>query len=160
VKRKKSQSRKTAPSETAIVPRSWIENATPATSIGRVENAFGRPAGGAVDDEEEPERDHHHREHRRAFDRTDHGSLDRGAAEERDRDREREGGPVGEAVVDQRPGDEGREHRHLALREVDDAGGAVDQDERDRERRPHSARGESDHDLLRKLRPVEGEQHQ
>src|SRR5580765_414023 len=42
VKRKKSHSSATAASETAIVPRSWIENATPATSIGRVENAFGR----------------------------------------------------------------------------------------------------------------------
>ena len=42
MKRKKSHSSATAASETAIVPRSWIENATPATSIGRVENAFGR----------------------------------------------------------------------------------------------------------------------
>src|SRR4051794_18280714 len=42
VKRKKSQSSATAPSETAIVPRSWIEKATPAISIGRVEKAFGR----------------------------------------------------------------------------------------------------------------------
>ena len=42
MKRKKSQSKATAPSETAIVPRSWIENATPAISIGRVEKAFGR----------------------------------------------------------------------------------------------------------------------
>src|SRR5215510_9639310 len=42
VKRKKTQSNATAPRETAIVPRSEIENATPATSIGRVENAFGR----------------------------------------------------------------------------------------------------------------------
>src|SRR6188472_960551 len=42
VKRKKTQSSATAPRETAIVPRSEIENATPATSIGRVEKAFGR----------------------------------------------------------------------------------------------------------------------
>ena len=36
----------------------------------------------------------------------------------------------------QRPGDERREHRHLALGEVDDAGRAVDQHEREGQRRP------------------------
>ena len=40
--RKKTQSSPTAASETAMLPRSWIENATPATLIGRVEKAFGR----------------------------------------------------------------------------------------------------------------------
>ena len=38
------------------------------------------------------------------------------------------------AVRDQRPGDVGREHRHLALREVDHLGRLVDQHERERER--------------------------
>src|SRR5919198_4610897 len=41
VKRKKSQSSRTARSETPIVPTSAIENATPPTWIGRVENALG-----------------------------------------------------------------------------------------------------------------------
>src|SRR3954451_7340150 len=41
VNRKKSQSTSTASSETPMIPRSEIENATPATRIGRVEKAFG-----------------------------------------------------------------------------------------------------------------------
>ena len=41
VKRKSSARSATTPSETAMLPRSWIENATPAILIGRVENAFG-----------------------------------------------------------------------------------------------------------------------
>ena len=50
-------------------------------------------------------------------------------------------------MVDERPGDEGREHRHLALGEVEDAGRAVDQDERERpaspRRRPRRGRPRS-----------------
>ena len=73
VKRKKSQSSPTAPSETAIVPRSWIEKATPAIvdrpgREGVRQAAHLRrpdPARGAVDEEEESERDDHHRQHRR-----------------------------------------------------------------------------------------------
>ena len=41
VNRKKNQSSRTASSETPMIPRSEIEKATPATRIGRVENAFG-----------------------------------------------------------------------------------------------------------------------
>src|SRR5690242_5169167 len=41
VKRKNAQSKRTAPSETAMIPRSAIEKATPATWIGRVENGLG-----------------------------------------------------------------------------------------------------------------------
>src|SRR5436309_5480231 len=41
VKRKKSHKRRTAPSETAMIPRSAIEKATPPMWIGRVENGLG-----------------------------------------------------------------------------------------------------------------------
>src|SRR5919199_198871 len=41
VKRKNAHSNRTASSETPIVPRSAIDSATPATWIGRVENALG-----------------------------------------------------------------------------------------------------------------------
>ena len=61
--------------------------------------------------------------------------------------------PVADAVVRrQRPGDVGREHRHLALGEVDHAGGAVDEHERQRERAVDAAGGETRDDLLEELR--------
>ena len=41
------------------------------------------------------------------------------AADERQRDRERRRRPSTAAPLDQLPGDEGREHRHLALREIE-----------------------------------------
>ena len=168
MKRKKSQSSATAPSETAIVPRSWIENATPATSIGRVEKAFGRlrTSGDQIQRAAPLTRK---KRPSVTITTVSTGARSTGRITARSTATpptneiatvQEERAPVGEAVVDERPGDEGREHRHLALREVDHAGRAVDQDERDGERRPDAARGEADHDLLRQLRPVEGEQHQ
>ena len=63
-----------------------------------------------------------------------------------------ERGPVRPAVVlHQRPGDVGREHRHLALREVDHAGGAVDQHERERERAVDRPVPEPADDLLEEV---------
>ena len=85
-------------------------------------------------------------------DRRDHVRwMPRPSAEgEDERDHERE--PVRPAVVlDQRPGDVGREHRHLALGEVDHAGRAVDQDERERERREDRPAPEPRDDLLEEL---------
>ena len=73
-------------------------------------------------------------------------------ADERERERDRERRPVRPAVVRrQRPGDVGRERRHLALGEVDDPGRAVDQHERERERavdrRPRRARDDLLHEV-------------
>ena len=55
-----------------------------------------------------------------ALDRPDDRPLERDPAHERDQERQRERAPVADAVVDERPGDEGRERRHLALGEVHD----------------------------------------
>ena len=66
------------------------------------------------------DRDDHDRQHGRVLDRPDERELERGAAGERDHEREHERRPVGHPLH-QRPGDEGRQHRHLALREVDHA---------------------------------------
>jgi hypothetical protein len=54
--------------------------------------------------------------------------------------------------MQQRPADEGREHRHLPLREVDDVRRAIDEDEREREQRVDPAGGEAAHDLLPEVR--------
>jgi hypothetical protein len=99
-------------------------------------------------------------QHRGPLDRPDHDALDCDSPRERDRDRQRERRPVRKAVMHERPRDERGEHRHLALGEVDDASGAVDEDERKRQQRPRSSGGEADDRLLRELRPVEGQRHQ
>ena len=67
--------------------------------------------------------------------RPDDRPLERDSARERDHERQRERDPVAEPVVDERPGDERRERRHLALREVHDPGRAVDDHDREREQR-------------------------
>jgi hypothetical protein len=111
------------------------------------------PAREPVQDHEQRDRRHHDRQLASALERPDHDLLDRGAAEERDREREEERRPETEAVVrDQRPRDVGREHPHLALREVDHVRRAVDQDEREREARVDRAVSEPRHDLLHELR--------
>ena len=87
------------------------------------------------------------------LDRADHRLVDPEATGERREQRDRERRPVADAVVRrQRPGDVGGEHRHLALGEVDDAGGPVDQDERERQQPVDAAGGEARDDLLEELR--------
>ena len=71
--------------------------------------------------------------------RPDDRDLEHGAEHEGDRERRREGRPVREAVQHQLVGDVCREHRELALREVDDVRRAVDEDECQREAAVHRA---------------------
>ena len=73
------------------------------------------------------------------LDRAHDDPLERDPADERDQDRQPERAPVADAVVDERPGDEGRERGHLALGEVHDAGRAVD----DHDRRARAGRRSS-----------------
>ena len=63
-------------------------------------------------------------------------------------DREREGGPVRHAGLDQRPGEVGREHRHLALREIHQVGRLVDHHQRQRDAGVDAAGGEAGEDLV------------
>jgi len=93
----------------------------------------GARAAGAVDHRQDADRDDHHGEHRFLLDGPDHDLLEDDAAREGDRQRGEEGRPVGQAPDGQLVGDVRRPHRHLALREIDHLGGAVDQDERERE---------------------------
>ena len=74
------------------------------------------------------------------LDRAHDDPLERDPAHERDQERQRERAPVADAVVDERPGDEGRERGHLALGEVHDAGRAVDDHDREREQGVDRAR--------------------
>ena len=59
--------------------------------------------------------------------------LEHESEHERDRERREERLPVRQAPLDELVGDVRRRHRELALREIDDAGRAVHEDERERE---------------------------
>jgi hypothetical protein len=72
---------------------------------------------------------------------TDQDALERHAGEEREPEHGEHREPERDARLVERPGAEGAEHRHLALGEVDDPGGAEDQDECERDGRVDRARG-------------------
>ncbi len=110
------------------------------------------PDDEAVDRDEQPDRDDHDPQDAPALDRPDHGGVDADPTGEREGERRDERRPVAPAVVEgQRPGDVRRQRRHLALREVDDAGRAVDDHERQRQERVDPARREAGHDLLHEV---------
>ncbi len=141
---KNSQSTTTVARTTPIVPMSWIEIATPPMSIVRVGNglctARTSPAQISVTRpliaRSRPIVTITTRSTRALLVRA--GSRPGGSPTPPTNEAisvNDERGPVRPAVVRrQRPGDVGRERRHLALGEVDHPGRAVDQDERERER--------------------------
>jgi hypothetical protein len=114
-----------------------------------------------VQQQRQTERDDHDRKNRGVLDRTDQGSLDHDAAGEGDRKHDRERLPEREPLVHEGPGDEGREGRHLALREVDDPCRAVDDHDRKREPGVDRTFANARRKLLRELGPGEGgDRHQ
>jgi len=129
------------------VPRLVGERAVERLHLGSPD-----PAGQPIQEDQEPDRDDHDHDLGPVLDRTDHDTLHGRPADEGEHERQRERGPVREAVVHQRPRDVGGEGRHLALGEVDDVGGAVDENERQGEAREDRAGGETAHDLLDEIR--------
>ncbi len=109
------------------------------------------PARRAVEDDEEPDEDDDLGEHGCVLDGSDDDALDEDAAEEGDGHGQHKGGPEGQPRLDQRPGDVGGEHRHLALGEIHRFRRLVDHDERQRQARIDGARGEAGEDLLEEL---------
>ena len=110
-------------------------------------------AGQRVERDEEADRDDRARHLRLPLERPHDDPLHEQA--EHERAEEREGGrrPVREAVLhDEPPADEGHEGAELAVREADDAGRAIDEHDRQRERRVDPAVGEAAHHLLPELR--------
>ncbi len=77
------------------------------------------------------------------------------AEDECDREREEEGLPVRETPEHELVGDVHHRHRHLALREVDHLGRAIDEDEREGEAPEHDAGRNSGHGQLREDRASE-----
>ena len=83
------------------------------------------------------------------------GDLEHGAEHEGDRERREERLPVREAPLDELVGDVRRQHRELALREVDDVGRAIDEHEREREAAVDGADREPLHRQLREDRAAQ-----
>jgi hypothetical protein len=92
------------------------------------------PAREAVQEDEEAERDDDERERLAALEVPDQAALDGHPGEEREGQRCQHRQAERNSPRVQAPGDEGAEHGHLALGEVDDARRPEDQDERQRER--------------------------
>ena len=164
VKRKNSASRTTSPMDTRTIPMSCTLMGTPATSIVRVENGpwnclFAPPQITLI----RPLSSSARPSVTITIVRTGASStgrmtiaLDRHTAREGDREHDGERRPEREPVVHQRPGNERRERRHLALSEVDDARRAIDDHDRERETRVDRAFADARGKLLRELRPGEG----
>jgi len=105
-------------------------------------------AGGAVQDAEERDERDEAAEHRGVVDRPEQDPLDQDAADKRQNDRGGKGDPVGLAPIHQLPGDKGREHRHLALSEIEMVDRLVDHDDRQRHAGIDAAGRQPRHDLL------------
>ena len=58
--------------------------------------------------------------------------------------------PVGRAEIDHAPGEIGREHRHLALREIHQLRRLVDHHQRERHDRVDAAEGEAGSELMQR----------
>jgi len=82
------------------------------------------------------------------MDRPEQDALDRDAAQERHRDRDRKGDPIGLAPSHQLPGDKGRKHCHLALGEIEVVDRLVDHHHGERHQRVDATGRQSGHDLL------------
>jgi hypothetical protein len=153
---KKSHSRTTLAIATPIVPRSWSENETPPRWMGRVGNALGNAliSGDQIhplEQDQQPDRHDHDRDDTCALDGLDRDAVDEDPTDECHRERQEERTPVADAPLHQLPRDVRREHRHLSLREVDDVGRAVDENERERETAEDAAAREPRDRLLGEL---------
>ena len=137
------------------------EHARPTPFSGALHKLAPDPGRQPVHEDQQADGQDDDGQHRRALDRPDHHPLQQDAAGEGDQQRERERDPLRQPVLGEAPGDERREGRHLTLREVDDACGAVDDHDRQSETGIDRALADACGELLRELRPGERcEDHQ
>ena len=104
-----------------------------------------------VADRQQADEDHDDRQHRRVVQRSQDHALDQHAQHEGERHGDDERDPEAQAPAHQLPGDVGREHRHLALGEIDVVGRHVDHHQRQRHAGIDRAVGEAGRDLLEEL---------
>ena len=135
-----------------------VVRAGPERPFEQLWHAAPLPDDEAVDGDEQADGHDDDPEHAPPLHRPDHDPVDEHAADERHHERRRRRGPVAPAVVhDERPRDVRGERRHLALREVDDPGRAVDDHEREREQGEDPTGGEARDDVLHELGEGRGE---
>ena len=143
--------------DTAKTPMSCAETATPPlrkTCVAErrrheLDVRAPDPRDEAVDQDEQTERHDHDRDHGPVLDGADEHAVREDAEHETEHQREEEREPVRHAPVDELVAHVRRRHRHLALREVDHLGRAVDEDERQREAAEDRALRKSRDGLLR-----------
>jgi hypothetical protein len=105
--------------------------------------------GERVDGEEQAEGDDHHVERVVArLHGPDQQPFDQRAGDHREHHREQDGGHDAQPLVGEPPGDEGAEQGHLALGEVEQAGGAVDEHQGEAQRRVHRAPADAVEELV------------
>ena len=109
----------------------------------------GQP-GDAVDDRKQGDETGDIGQDRRLGKRLEQQSLDQDAAGKGNRQREQEGPPIRHAPLHQLPGDEGREHRHFALGEIQMVDRLVDHDHGERHTGIDRAGGDAGQDLIGK----------
>ena len=107
-------------------------------------------AGDGVENQRQCDKHHNVTEYRRAMEGREDNPLNRHTADERQEQANGESRPIGHAPIDHLPGDEGREHRHLALREVEMVNGLVNHHHGQGERGINGASGEPAQGLLQK----------
>ncbi len=150
VKRKSAQTRSTETSTTPIIQTYLMANRDAADiergeaerRLQELEVGAPDPVDDPVDEDEEADRDDDNRDHRAVLHGPDERDLEQCAEREGDREGRGEGHPVRETPLHQLVRDVRREHRELALREVDDVRRAVDEDEREGEGAVHRAERE------------------
>jgi hypothetical protein len=102
----------------------------------------------AVDDGEQGDETGDVGQNRRLGKRLEQCALDGDAAGERERQCQQEGPPVRHPPLHQLPGDEGREHRHFALGEIEVVDRLVDHDHGERHAGIDRAGGDASQDLV------------
>jgi hypothetical protein len=107
------------------------------------------PAGHVADDQQQADEDADMRQHRRVLHRPHQQPFHQHADDEGHQHGGNEGDPVGDACLHHRPGDEGRERGHLALREIHVMRGLIDHHQGQRDRGIDAPRGDAGDDLMR-----------
>src|SRR5215207_1485183 len=104
-----------------------------------------------VEDREQADEDHDDGQHGRIVKRSQDDALDDDAQHEGQHHRQDEREPEAQPPAHELPADVGREHRHLALGEIDVVGRHVDHDQRQRDAGIDGAVGQAGRDLLEEL---------
>jgi hypothetical protein len=145
------QHRQGNPDHTGLVSADQVlteERSRAERSRKRLDREIPNLAGGTVEDAVERDKGHELAEDRRVAYRFEQNSLDCDAAEKGQHDRTDKGDPIGLAPLHHLPCQKGREHRHLALREIEMIDRLVDHNHRERHAGVDRTGGDARQDLV------------